>query len=98
MNEKHLREEESSCRRFFVFEKKNSGDKQRCFSVGRLSCRLVLAITEQQRDAPDARRADQRVNDAADERALTAEKIRDQIELEKTDQAPVDCADDDQQK
>lgn len=34
MNEKHLREEESSCRRFFVFEKKEQRRQTAMFLSG----------------------------------------------------------------
>ena len=51
-------------------------------------------VTEQQRNAPKPRRADERINYAAEERALASKEIGDQIELEKADQSPVDGADD----
>lgn len=48
--------------------------------------------------APESAEADQRIYDSADYRALTAEYPGDKIKLEKTDKAPVDCADNNKYK
>ncbi len=57
-----------------------------------------LAVAEQQRDAPQAGESYNAVNDAADKRGLSPEKIGDQVKLKQRDESPIDCAKDDQKK
>ena len=53
-----------------------------------------VALSEQERDAPQCRETDQCVDDAAECGCLPAEKVRDKVKSEYTDKAPVDAADD----
>ena len=53
-----------------------------------------FALSEQKRDAPESREADQRIDHAADQRGLSAADPCHEIEFRKADQAPVDRADD----
>ena len=54
----------------------------------------VFSCAENQRDAPDAGESHDGVNDAAEERVLSAEDPGDNIELEKTNGSPVQSTDD----
>ncbi len=49
---------------------------------------------EEQRNTPNAGKTDKRIDDAADDTALSAEQPSNQIELKNTDQAPVQRTDD----
>ena len=57
---------------------------------------IRIAIAEQQRNAPQAGDAHHRIDDAADDRGLTAANVGNQIEAEQAHQQPVDAADDGQ--
>jgi len=57
---------------------------------------LLGQIVKQKADGPDGAQSDQCVHNAADNGIHTAEQPGDQIELENTDQSPVDSADDQQ--
>ena len=50
--------------------------------------------TEEERDAPNTRKGDNGVDDAADESILTAAEPRNYVKLEKTDATPVEGSDD----
>ena len=56
------------------------------FSVGVLACSV---FPEQKRDAPKARKAHQRIDDAADNRHLAAADKGDYIKAEQANGAPV---------
>ena len=53
-----------------------------------------FSCTEEERDAPNACKSDNGVDDTADEGILTAAEPRNYVELEKTDATPVECSDD----
>lgn len=53
-----------------------------------------VSFSEEKGNAPDSRKCDDRIDDAAEKRVLSAEDPGDKIELEKADAAPVQCADD----
>ena len=53
----------------------------------------MLACAEDQGDTPDARKRDDRIDDAAQERGLTTADPCDEVEAEQPDAAPVQCAD-----
>ena len=57
-----------------------------------------FTVAEQKRNAPQSRRANQRIDDTADDGGLSAEDGSDQIKLENADQPPVDGSDDDQKQ
>lgn len=58
---------------------------------------VMLPVPEQERYAPQPRRANERVHYPADHRRLAAKKPGDQIELEDSHQQPVHCPNDNQQ-
>jgi hypothetical protein len=53
-----------------------------------------FAFAEKQGNAPSARKRDDRIDDAAEDGILTAEKPSDKVKLKKTDTAPVERTDD----
>ena len=53
-----------------------------------------FARAEDERDTPDAGERDHGINDAAEQGGRAAEEVRDEVELEQTDAAPVQRADD----
>ena len=53
-----------------------------------------VSFSEEKGNAPDSRKCDDRVNDAAEQGVLSAEDPGDEVKLEKTDAAPVQSADD----
>lgn len=55
-------------------------------------------MSEKKRDAPQTCETDQRIDDAAETGSLTAKEPCNQIKFCKANQAPVDCADDDENK
>ena len=66
----------------------------RLFAVHLLLNEVI--VPEQEGNAPYGGDADERVDDAAQNGALSAEKPCDEIKLENADEAPVDAADDDE--
>lgn len=54
---------------------------------------MIIRSAKQDADAPEAGKTDERVNDAAQNRVLTAEDPSHQIELREADKTPVDGAD-----
>lgn len=54
----------------------------------------LFSASEKKRDAPNAGKSNDCVNDSCPERALTAEDPSDKVELEKPDATPVECSDD----
>lgn len=70
--------------------------------LGSLSCRgggsgavaLGISASREKRDAPERRQTYQRINDAGDDRGLSAAQPRDNVKPEKTNASPVDPADD----
>ena len=64
-------------------------------SAHHVACDLArLSFAEEKGNAPNARKRDDGIYDAAEKCLLAAEEPRDDIELEKTDTAPVEAADD----
>ena len=55
---------------------------------------LCVSFAEEQRNAPNARECNDRINDTAEERLLAAEDPGDKVKLEKTDASPVERTDD----
>ena len=55
-------------------------------------------LTEKQRDTPDCREGNENIDDSAHNAALTAADEADEVELENTDAAPVEAADNEQRK
>jgi hypothetical protein len=53
-----------------------------------------FSFAEKQGNAPSARKRDDRIDDAAEDGILTAEKPSDKVKLKKTDTAPVERTDD----
>jgi hypothetical protein len=53
-----------------------------------------FSFAEKQGNAPSARKRDDRIDDAAEKRVLSAKDPGDKIELEKTDATPVQGTDD----
>lgn len=58
-----------------------------------VGCGQYFVFAEQERQAPDSRESNNCVDNTADNRALTAENPSHNIKLKKTDRAPVDCTD-----
>jgi len=56
--------------------------------------RFRFSRAEEKGNAPDARKCDEGVDNACNQGILTAADPRDEVELEKSDAAPVECADD----
>lgn len=61
---------------------------------GLLTHAYVISLAEKQRNAPNSRQCDHRVNNPADDSSLPAKDPSDYIELKNTDAAPVQRADD----
>lgn len=55
---------------------------------------LRISFAEKQRNAPNARKRNDRIHDTAEERILTAEDPGDDIKSEKPNASPVQSADD----
>lgn len=66
------------------------------FLAGETLFALAFIVPEEHGDAPKARHAHQRVDDAADGAHLAAEEKRHAVEAEKAHAAPIQRADDDQ--
>lgn len=68
-------------------------------SAHHIACDLArLSFAEEKGNAPNACKRDDGIYDAAEKRLLAAEEPRDDIEFEKADTAPVEAADDGEDK